>query len=313
LVAGSSVIITDPIFQGMAISLLAGTLVSTVLTLIVIPLGCVAASRDMCEVAAASAASLPVSGLPCQIEEERRAVDKPRREGGGLSVALAKVFEILTLVFYALRGLMLLLIDLVKGAMKPKPPPRPKPGGPKGGTTSPSTPPPSTGSAPAPSTPAPAGGGGGSQPAPVQASGSEVAPTVAVEARKTQAPISSPGSDDSLPPQMGSSEVAPVVSEKPSQIASTGASELDVASRTANPAAKRGPVKPAAKVSKTSPKSRSHARKDGNGKGAEGPKSGTSAKPSSRATKPLVQSVQKKAPRRGIRLKVDDGAGGEER
>jgi len=40
LVAGSSVILTDPIFQGMAVSLLFGVLVSTLLTLIVIPLGC---------------------------------------------------------------------------------------------------------------------------------------------------------------------------------------------------------------------------------------------------------------------------------
>lgn len=40
LVAGSSVIITDPIFQGMAISLMFGVLVSTLLTLVVIPLKC---------------------------------------------------------------------------------------------------------------------------------------------------------------------------------------------------------------------------------------------------------------------------------
>lgn len=41
LVAGSGVIILDPIFQGMAISLLFGVLVSTLLTLVVIPLGCI--------------------------------------------------------------------------------------------------------------------------------------------------------------------------------------------------------------------------------------------------------------------------------
>ena len=46
LVAGSSVILSDFIFQGMAISLLSGALVSTVLTLLVIPLGCVSASRS---------------------------------------------------------------------------------------------------------------------------------------------------------------------------------------------------------------------------------------------------------------------------
>ncbi len=45
LVAGSSVILGDFIFQGMAISLLFGSLVSTLLTLLVIPLGCVSASN----------------------------------------------------------------------------------------------------------------------------------------------------------------------------------------------------------------------------------------------------------------------------
>jgi len=41
LVAGSFVILFDPIFQGMAISLLFGVMVSTLLTLVVIPLGCI--------------------------------------------------------------------------------------------------------------------------------------------------------------------------------------------------------------------------------------------------------------------------------
>ena len=41
LVVGSSVILSDPIFQGMAVSLMFGGAVSTVLTLVVIPLGCV--------------------------------------------------------------------------------------------------------------------------------------------------------------------------------------------------------------------------------------------------------------------------------
>ena len=54
LVAGSSVIFFDPIFQGMAISLASGVLVSTILTLIVIPLGCVAAADSLCAVAGSS-------------------------------------------------------------------------------------------------------------------------------------------------------------------------------------------------------------------------------------------------------------------
>ncbi|HEA25667.1 MAG TPA: AcrB/AcrD/AcrF family protein, partial [Ectothiorhodospiraceae bacterium] len=48
LVGGSSVILTDYIFQGMAISLLFGVLVSTILTLIVIPLGCISARSAFC-------------------------------------------------------------------------------------------------------------------------------------------------------------------------------------------------------------------------------------------------------------------------
>ena len=40
LVAGASVIITDPIFNGMAISLMFGVMVATGLTLFVIPMAC---------------------------------------------------------------------------------------------------------------------------------------------------------------------------------------------------------------------------------------------------------------------------------
>ena len=43
LMGGSSVIVSDPIFQGMGVSLIFGGLVSTLLTLLVIPLGCISA------------------------------------------------------------------------------------------------------------------------------------------------------------------------------------------------------------------------------------------------------------------------------
>ncbi|BBP44619.1 efflux RND transporter permease subunit [Thiosulfativibrio zosterae] len=48
LVLGSSVILFDPIFQGMAISLIFGILVATLLTLVVIPLGCVSGRAAFC-------------------------------------------------------------------------------------------------------------------------------------------------------------------------------------------------------------------------------------------------------------------------
>jgi multidrug efflux pump subunit AcrB len=43
LAGGAGVILIDPLFQGMAVSLLFGVLVSTILTLLVIQLGCVSA------------------------------------------------------------------------------------------------------------------------------------------------------------------------------------------------------------------------------------------------------------------------------
>ncbi len=52
LVLGSMVILTDPTFQGMAISLLFGVFVSTLLTLLVIPLGCVSLGEKIFQKAA---------------------------------------------------------------------------------------------------------------------------------------------------------------------------------------------------------------------------------------------------------------------
>jgi multidrug efflux pump subunit AcrB len=62
LVGGSSVILSDPIFQGMAISLLFGVLVSTILTLVVIPLGTLAAGEESCKSIAISMGLIKESG-----------------------------------------------------------------------------------------------------------------------------------------------------------------------------------------------------------------------------------------------------------
>jgi len=61
LLAGSSVILFDPIFQGMAISLMFGTIVATLLTLLVIPLGAISA-RKILEADAAGGGHGPGSG-----------------------------------------------------------------------------------------------------------------------------------------------------------------------------------------------------------------------------------------------------------
>jgi len=58
LIGGSIVILDDPIFQGMAVALIFGGLVSTMLTLLVIPLGCVSASKALCSKADAESGEI---------------------------------------------------------------------------------------------------------------------------------------------------------------------------------------------------------------------------------------------------------------
>ena len=229
LVAGSSVIFTDPIFQGMAISLASGVLVSTVLTLIVIPLGCVAASKDMCEVAAATA--LPGQAVPCVFEEAAKAEKAAARSRGPGFVMglLGKVGQALMLVLYAIRGIGLLLLDLAKGFIaektkKTKPAPRPAPSSAGTGGVS--------GAGPAPATPAPAGPAPGSAPpagglAPAPA-GAAAAPSLSPAAAPQVAPTAPP------PPASPAPAAGPV--SAPAEAKSLGA----------EPAARSGPTPVAA-------------------------------------------------------------------
>ncbi len=88
LVAGSSVILFDPIFQGMAISLLFGVLVSTLLTLVVIPLGCITVRSVFCPAAGPDGSG---SGCAKATPTATTRPEKPLRErisGGFRSFAL---------------------------------------------------------------------------------------------------------------------------------------------------------------------------------------------------------------------------------
>ena len=59
MMAGAFAIILDPIFQGMAVSLLFGPIVAVPLTLLVVPLGCISASGAFCMVEEAEAEAAP--------------------------------------------------------------------------------------------------------------------------------------------------------------------------------------------------------------------------------------------------------------
>ncbi|MBF0128698.1 MAG: efflux RND transporter permease subunit, partial [Alphaproteobacteria bacterium] len=100
LVAGSVVILTDPIFQGMAISLLAGGAVSTLLTLLIIPLGCVSAASSFHPHAlpAGGEAAVAAPAVPAAV---------PAREKGEEGVGLfMRVWGILLIGFGIARAMI---------------------------------------------------------------------------------------------------------------------------------------------------------------------------------------------------------------
>ena len=140
LVAGSSVIFTDPIFQGMAISLASGVMVSTILTLIVIPLGCIKASKAICEVAAMGAGSATNIIWPEEHKKETLATASPAVAKPPLLLTIwGKIVNVLLMIFYAIRGIFLLLSQLFKRKTPPPPPPAGTGPG-SGGTPPPPTP-----------------------------------------------------------------------------------------------------------------------------------------------------------------------------
>jgi uncharacterized membrane protein YgcG len=250
LVAGSSVIYTDPIFQGMAISLSSGVLVSTILTLIVIPLGCVAASRDLCEVAVASAPA--GSTVPCAeelLDTTTTAAAQPARSKEP-SPVLAKLGGALMLVFYLIRGIFLLLFDWVKTRWRKSR--KSGPGGPSG--------------------PGGASGGPGSGPADGGGGG------IAYDQRSSTAEVRNAlrsGDVATAEPDVGGSDARAA----PADAAATAASAPQPAPAPEKP-------RPRARTAKKQPAAKPK------------PKTPATAK---------VAKVQKKAPRRGIRLKTEDG------
>ncbi len=91
LVLGSMVILVDPIFQGMAISLLFGVMVATLLTLVVIPLGCISTRKSFCPVDA-NGTSL------CVVDPEDEAEEQARAASVSLWQKLSGVFQLLVMI-----------------------------------------------------------------------------------------------------------------------------------------------------------------------------------------------------------------------
>ncbi|AGA90977.1 cation/multidrug efflux pump [Thioflavicoccus mobilis 8321] len=286
LVAGSSVIFTDPIFQGMAISLASGVLVSTILTLIVIPLGCVAKSKDMCAVAQAKAP--PGVTVPCDLEEHTRAKTASTHPSA-IARLVGKLGEIGVLILYGIRGIFLLLFDVLKGFLKRRRKATPRP-------PSPPSAPPSRSS----------GGGGGS------ASGGESptassAPAPGARDSADQAPSSDDGprpakTEPAAAPASPQRAEASAVEHGADEQAEAESAETEKApDRTASEPAKASTPRKRPAQKGDAPKRSPSARKRSTTKSTgDGEKAGT------QTSRTATKATPKRPARRGIRLKDDD-------
>ncbi|WP_019591474.1 efflux RND transporter permease subunit [Thioalkalivibrio sp. ALE20] len=160
LLAGSSVILFDPIFQGMAISLMFGTIVATLLTLVVIPLGCISGRRAFCPASLEDGDGTNGSGCatPTNGSAGTGRDDNPfgPAEGGPVTRAVqyfGLYLRCLAVAFVeGMRDLFLALLKLVRGRFGTRPGPGGGPG--SGGSGSGSGPFPAPSSGPAPGPPA---------------------------------------------------------------------------------------------------------------------------------------------------------------
>jgi len=138
LVVGAAMLFSDPIFIGMATSLFFGTLVATVLTLVVIPLGCITVRKqfyviagiDMPESTPESPTPPPSAKLPLWL------------------IVWSKLISAVMWVFYIVRAVYFMALmawnSLMKRFKRKDTPPEPDNSGP-GNTPPPSTPPSSGG------------------------------------------------------------------------------------------------------------------------------------------------------------------------
>jgi len=328
LVCGSSVIFTDPIFQGMAISLASGVMVSTILTLIVIPLGCIKSSKSLMEVAAIAG---PSGGTPAALEEEQPK-SKPSLPKTPILIRIwGGTISVLMMLFYAIRGIFLLLGQFFK--RKP---------------AAPAAPPPAAPASPTPPAPPVSGGGKGAVNPPASSSGRSDSVTPAADSLDSVEPQKEPEPVKAEPTSTAAHEGARITVEKPSQekrvqkpevtrkVKEIEGSEVAVARAPVKQSRKKAmapttgslkkaplekkpaPEKPPAEVGSESISKQIPANSDA-GEITVPAKKSAAAKPKRAAVKaqPVIEKPAKsrskggakKEGRRGIRLKISDTDG----
>ena len=153
LMAGAFAIINDPIFQGMAVSLMFGAGVATLFTLIVIPMGCISAEkRFYTDEGSELALATGDAGAPAAVSSSSVSSDS----GMPLWMTLwSKLIGAAMMTFYVVRAIVIMLNEGLKKVLgmfgssnTPEPPPTAPPTS-SGGSTPPQP------ANPAPASPAP--------------------------------------------------------------------------------------------------------------------------------------------------------------
>ena len=259
LMAGAFAIISDPIFNGMAISLLFGAGVSTVMAFVIIPMGCISAKKQF-YVETSDDGTVRVS--PSFERIEKVSADKDTASSGtSLLMRLwGGIFSVLTWIFIGIKAVFTLVMMGFKGVFggrgggTPPPPRTPSPGGtppppPKGGGTPPppretpkggGTPPPPREASKGGGTPTPATAkGGGTPPPPREAPRAGGTPPPPREKPKAEeAPLA--------PKQEPKAEEAPPApKQEPKAEEAPPAPKQEPKAEEAPPAPKQEPVKQA--------------------------------------------------------------------
>jgi len=213
LIAGSWAIISDYIFQGMAVSLLFGAGIATVLTLIVIPLGCITVAKQFYIITGRSSA---------EIEEISRESDN--NSSGGI---LASIIGFFTLLMYFIINLLRMILDWISSKLKSNDGPDDTP--PAGGSTPATTP---------PTTPAPA-----STPNPVTEKQMPAAPAKQNQAMPEQVVAPAPASPTPAAEQKAPAKKKAKTTKKPaSKKKKTKAEKAVAAAKAKQPAKVMDPV-----------------------------------------------------------------------
>ena len=154
LMAGAFMILGDPIFEGMAVSLFFGTMAGTLFTLIVIPMGCISAEKHF-QLLTGRYPTVEPGSETAEVEPVAVANLAKEPKTPLLLLIWGKVITIITMTFYIIRAVFIMLREgILKIIGLFRRPPR------GGGTTVP--PPPGPSSPPPPSS---QGSGGAASPA----------------------------------------------------------------------------------------------------------------------------------------------------